>query len=93
MTGAEVHASLQAHFARYFDACDRRDLDAIMTLLAGATVVAGERETSDPGAIRAVYEARQPAPTDDGRRRTKHHVTNLLADGPDPARLALGIGR
>jgi hypothetical protein len=83
VTDAGVHASLSQHLARYFDACDRCDLDAVMGLLAGATVEAGGVTASDPAAIRAVYEARQPAPTADGRRRTKHHVTNLQVDGPD----------
>jgi hypothetical protein len=83
MTDAEVHTSLLAHVARYFDACDRCDLDEVMAVLEGATVVAGAQEVSDPAVVRAVYEARQPAPTADGRRSTKHHATNLLVDGPD----------
>lgn len=83
MNRAELHASLSDHFARYFDACDRKDLDAVMAFLAGAIVAAGPSEASDPAVIRSIYEERQPAPLDDGRRVTKHHVTNVLCDGPD----------
>ncbi|WP_158221069.1 nuclear transport factor 2 family protein [Kineosporia sp. R_H_3] len=79
---AWVYASLQEHFARYFDACDRCDLDAVMQVLDGATVAAGGLETDDPQRIRALYEARQPAPAPDGRRTTKHHATNLVLEGP-----------
>lgn len=85
MTRADTYTSLLEHFARYFDACDRCDLDGIMAVLAGATVTAGASVSDDPGAIRALYEARQPAPLADGRRVTKHHVTNLIVDGPDDA--------
>lgn len=82
---AEDHVSVLEHLARYFDACDRADIDAIMTILSGATLSVGALETDDPVAIRHAYESRQPAPTPDGRRRTKHHVTNLVvepAEGP-----------
>ncbi len=85
MIDAGVHASLLHHFARYFDAVDRRDLDAVLDVLAGATVEAGPLVSDDPAEIRAMYAARQPAPEADGRRRTKHHVTNLLVDEPDAA--------
>lgn len=81
---AQVHASVEEHLARYFDACDRCDLDEVMTILAGATLTAGGTSTSDAATIRALYEARQPAPTADGRRRTKHHATNLVLAGPGP---------
>lgn len=79
-----LYTALLEHFARYFDACDRCDIDAVMEIMAGATVGAGEGAMSDPAAIRAMYESRQPAPSPDGRRATKHHVTNLQVEGPDP---------
>jgi hypothetical protein len=79
---AEDHISVLEHLARYFDACDRADIDEVMTILDGATVRVGTLETADPAAIRHAYESRQPAPMSDGRRRTKHHVTNLVV-GPD----------
>lgn len=83
MSPAETRTSLLEHFARYFDACDRRDIDTIMRMMEGAAVEAGGNETHDAADIRAMYEARQPAPLEDGRRVTKHHVTNLIVDGPD----------
>jgi hypothetical protein len=83
MNSADVHSSLLEHFARYFDACDRCDIDAVMQILAGATVTVGATELSDPATIRDMYVARQPKPLEDGRRVTKHHVTNLLVEGPD----------
>lgn len=86
---AEDHISVLEHLARYFDACDRADIDAIMTILTGATLRVGTLETADPVAIRHAYESRQPAPTPDGRRRTKHHVTNLVVEpGETPAQVA-----
>jgi hypothetical protein len=83
MSRAELHASVSEHFARYFDACDRADIDAVMGIMQGAVVSAGDVETSDATAVRAMYESRQPPPLADGRRVTKHHVTNILVDGPD----------
>ncbi len=84
MTRAEVHASVLEHVARYFDACDRCDLDEVMRILSGATVSAGGASTDDPAVVRGIYRARQPAPTADGRRMTKHHATNLVLAGPGP---------
>lgn len=87
---ATTHASLLQHFARYFDACDRCDIDAVMEIMAGATIGVGDTALSDPDTIRAMYTSRQAAPLADGRRLTKHHVTNLLVetvdgDGDGPA--------
>lgn len=79
----DVYAGLLQHFARYFDACDRCDIDAVMQIMDGATVGVGESAMSDPVAIREMYATRQVPPLPDGRRVTKHHVTNLLVDGPD----------
>lgn len=83
VTEPEVHTSLLVHFARYFDACDRCDIDEVMRIMAGATVSAGSTTLSDPEVIREMYASRQPAPLPDGRRQTKHHVSNLLVEGPD----------
>ena len=77
---AEEYASLLQHFARYFDACDRCDIDAVVDIMAGATIGVGDTALSDPAAIREMYSSRQAAPLDDGRRLTKHHVTNLLVE-------------
>lgn len=82
-TDPEVYTSLLQHFARYFDACDAKDLDAVMGIVEGATVIAGTTSTSDPEAIRAIYDTRQVAPLPDGRRQTKHHVTNLIVEDSD----------
>lgn len=82
---ATSYARAQTHFARYFDALDRGDLDAVMAILEGATVVAGGRSVTDPAVIRAVYAARHTTPARDGARPTKHVVSNVLLTGPDDA--------
>jgi len=81
---AEVYTSLLQHFARYFDACDRCDIDAVVEIMAGATIGVGDTALSDPVAIREMYSSRQAAPLADGRRLTKHHVTNMLVEPLDP---------
>lgn len=60
------------HFARYFDAVDRADFDAVLGILDGATVSVGDLETADPAVIRNAYAARHvaPSPTGDDPRRT-----------------------
>ena len=83
MTSTEIYVSLLEHFARYFDATDRGDLDELAAILADATVVTPSVETSDPAVVRAAYAARHPAPGRDGRRLVKNHATNLIVDGPD----------
>ena len=80
----EIYTGLLTHFARYFDACDRCDIDAVMRIMDGATVGVGENALSDPTVIREMYASRQEPPLPDGRRVTKHHITNLVVDGPDP---------
>lgn len=75
---AETYVSVLAHLARYYDACDRADFDAVMQILEGATLVVGGLETDDPSVIRQAYVSRQPAPHSDGRRRTKHHMSNVV---------------
>jgi ketosteroid isomerase-like protein len=80
----DVYVGLLQHFARYFDACDRCDIDEVMTIMAGAAVGVGDSALSDPAVIREMYASRQEPPLPDGRRVTKHHITNLLVEGPDP---------
>lgn len=80
---AETYASLMEHFARYFDASDRADLDEVLRILDSATVVAGPVTTGDPDLIRAAYAARHPKPGPDGRRAVKNHASNLVVSGPD----------
>jgi ketosteroid isomerase-like protein len=82
MNHAESYTSLLEHFATYFDAVDRADLDTVMRILDGATLSVAGNELSDPTAIRRAYQARQQAPGPDGRLRTKHHLTNLRVTGP-----------
>lgn len=79
----EVYASLLQHFSRYFQAADLKDLDAIMAMMEGTTFTVGGVVLTDPEEIRSMYAARQPEPHPDGRRATKHHITNLIVDGPD----------
>ncbi|WP_411282751.1 nuclear transport factor 2 family protein [Lapillicoccus sp.] len=83
MIDSARYASLLEHFARYFAACDGYDLDTVMDILQGATVTSGGVTTTDPLALRDFYATRQPPPLADGRRVTKHHVTNLIVEGPD----------
>ncbi len=80
MNDAGRHTSLIEHFARYFDACDGYDIDAVMDILDGAAVTSGGVTTTDPATLRSFYETRQPPPLPDGRRVTKHHVSNLIVD-------------
>ncbi len=82
MNHAESYTSLLEHFATYFDAVDRADLDTVMRILDGATLSVGGNELSDAVEIRRLYEARRQAPGADGRLRTKHHVTNLRVTQP-----------
>jgi ABC-type xylose transport system permease subunit len=77
----EIHTGLLVHFARYFDACDRADIDEVMQIMAGATISVGAQTLSNPAAIREMYETKQPKPLDEVR--TKHHSTKLLVEGPD----------
>lgn len=83
MTPHDAYVSLMQHFARYFDAVDSAEFDAVLAILAGATVVAGTLETTDPAVIREAYASTHAAPDGDGRRPAKNHVTNLIVDGPD----------
>ena len=70
------------HFARYYDACDRADIDEVMQIMAGATISVGAQTLSNPAAIREMYETKQPKPLDEVRR-AKHPITKLLVEGPD----------
>ena len=88
---ADTYASLLQHFARYFDACDRCDIDAVMQIMHEATVGVGETALSDPVVIREMYASRQPAPMPDGRRVTKHHVTNLQVEELDGGMLSATV--
>lgn len=74
---------------RYFDAVDRADLTAVQDLLADATVVLGDRTLRGREELAAAYGPRLLAPVD-GRRRSAHHLTNLLVatDGPGTVRAA-----
>ncbi|WP_068400321.1 nuclear transport factor 2 family protein [Kribbia dieselivorans] len=85
MNYAEIHATLSTHFATYFEAVDVKDLDTVLDVLDGAVVTIGGAEITDPAQVRAFYEGRLIAPDGNGRRLTKHHVTNILWDGPDEA--------
>lgn len=75
--------AVQQLLARYLDAVDGADLDAVADLLAGATVRTPAGELRGGSAIREAYARIQPAPLPDGRRRTKHHLTNLVVSEPD----------
>lgn len=83
MTPTDIYVSLLEHFARYFEATDTADFDAVVGILDGAVVCAGALETDDPETIRQAYAARHPVPDASGRRGVKNHVTNLVVDGPD----------
>lgn len=73
----DVHASVLEHLATYFDACDRGDPEAVADCLGEAVVDIRGRVAQGRDAIVAMYTVPDVAPTADGRRRMKHHVTNL----------------
>lgn len=74
----EVHRLL----AGYLDAVDGGDFEEVADLLAEAEVVSPAGTLSGRDAIRDAYARLQPVPHDDGRRRTKHHLTNLVVSDP-----------
>jgi len=76
-TWVEVHALLAA----YLTAVDAGDFDRVADLLGEAVVVSPAGTVSGRTAIRRAYAQIQPVPHEDGRRRTKHHLTNLLVSG------------
>lgn len=86
MTVIDHQAStwLGAHRALcdYLDAVDGADLDRLAALLENATVILPVGTITGGAAIREAYQRIQPTPDEDGRRRTKHHLTNLTVDEP-----------
>lgn len=64
--------------AEYMDAVDSQDLDRLTELLSWAVLVAptGE-EITDPARLREGYSKAHPGPNAEGRRLTKHNLTNL----------------
>lgn len=84
-----MYDAVRELLCRYFDAVDRADLVAVQDLLADATVVLGDRTISGREELAAAYGPRLLAPVE-GRRRTAHHLTNLLvsAEGPGTVRAA-----
>lgn len=80
MTQAELYTSVTEHFARYFDAVDRAEIDEVMAILEGATVKAGTVETADAGEIRQVYESRRADLRPHGGRTVKHHLGQVIVD-------------
>jgi hypothetical protein len=79
---------VRQHLCRYFDAVDRADLDAVLDLLGDATVHLGDRVVTGRAGLAALYGPRLVAPAADGRRRTAHHLTNLVVTGEGPVRAA-----
>lgn len=78
-----MYTSVTEHLARYFDAVDRADIDEVMRILDGTTLVAGAVETADTAAIRGVYESRRAEPRPDGSRMVKHHLGQVIVDSGD----------
>lgn len=67
----------------YLDGVDSADFDRLEDLLEHATVVLPTGEITGGAAIRETYQRIQPVPDEDGRRRTKHHLTNLVVSEPE----------
>ena len=74
---ASRYDEVRAALCRYFDAVDRADLAAVQDLLGEATVVIGDRSLRGRDELAAAYGPRLVVP-DGERRRTAHHLTNLL---------------
>lgn len=72
-----MYDEVRAGLCRYLDAVDRADLAAVQDLLADAAVVIGGRTLRGRDDLAAAYGPRLVAP-DGERRRTAHHLTNLL---------------
>ncbi len=72
-----MHDVVRDLLCRYFDAVDRADLAAVQDFLGDATVILGGRTLRGREELAAAYAPRLLAPVD-GRRRTAHHLTNLL---------------
>lgn len=75
----EVNALLTAYLA----AVDGADLDRVAELLGRATVRMPAGVLEGGAAVREAYSRVQPEPHPDGRRRTKHHLTNLVVSEPE----------
>lgn len=67
----------------YLDAVDGADFDRLADLLEHATVILPTGRITGGAAIREAYQRVQPVPDEDGRRRTKHHLTNLVVAEPE----------
>lgn len=67
----------------YLDAVDGADLDRLVDLLEHATVVLPSGRITGGRAVREAYGPLLSRPGADGRRRTKHHLTNVVVSGPD----------
>lgn len=78
-TWVEVHHIL----SRYLVAVDSGDFDHVADVLAQATISSPGGTISGWQEIRQFYEEHQPVPHPDGRRRTKHYLTNLTVTAPD----------
>jgi len=84
---ASAYIGIAQAIADYMDSVDSGDLDRLCSILSSATMVlpTGEVRDYDPGAIRAGYSAAHPFPGADGRRPTKHNLTNLrVREGERP---------
>lgn len=69
--------------ADYADAVDTADLEGLGQLCAGVTVHAPTGAEGTGEEVAAIYAPLVLAPDGDGRRRTKHHITNVSLRFPD----------
>lgn len=75
---AEVARSVALDWlARYADAVDTADLLALSRLCATVTVHAPTGAVATGSAVADIYAPIVVVPQRDGRRRTKHHITNV----------------
>lgn len=63
--------------ADYADAVDTADLEGLRQLCAGVTVHAPTGAEGTGEEVAAIYAPMVLPPDRDGRRRTKHHITNM----------------
>ena len=74
---AEALAAITQLIAEYQDAVDCGDSERIVAVLAHATIIGPTGKTIEGAdAIRGMYTGANK-PGDDGRRKTKHYLTNV----------------
>lgn len=86
--GESAWRTAQQWLSDYADAVDTADLTSLGRLCEGVAVHAPTGAQASGADVAVIYAPLVLAPDPDGRRRTKHHITNLSvrSDGADRAR-------